>query len=119
MYDFLLSVRRWSSFHGIRSVPGFQARYQRLEDAKWLAAWATREQIRKILGAPTGSDDESATYKNFVSLNRTKEQLEQITRDFPDAKYGRPDLQFDDMLWILIKFRSERARYLFVASSTC
>jgi hypothetical protein len=90
-----------------------------LKTPSGLGLGLTREQVKKILGAPTRSDDESATYKSFVSLNRTKEQLEHITRDFPVAKYGRPDLQFDDMLSILIKFRNDSSWYLFVASTTC
>jgi hypothetical protein len=89
---------------------------RQLKTPTGLGIGLSRAQVLKILGRPSCRNTDSFVYAYSVMLKKTKENLEEEQKDFPNYS---PDPDYEDDLSILIRFRKGRSWYFYLASNTC
>jgi hypothetical protein len=89
----------------------------RLETLSGLGLGQTHAEVAKILGVPSKQGDDFLTYNYYLTMRRTKEQLEEDKSENPG--YGTPDPEYENHLVINIEFRNGRSWYLHVRSGMC
>lgn len=76
----------------------------------------TPSEVVKILGPPSTTRPDLLVYSYTVKIRRTKEQIEAAKREAP---YATPDLEYDNPLLLMMRFRNGRLWYLYETSETC
>ncbi len=89
---------------------------RKLRTPTGLGIGLTRAEVVKVLGRPSGRKGDSLIYSYRIKMKKTKEQIEAEHHDAPEFT---PDLEYEDDLSILIRFRNGRAWYIYAASNTC